>query len=203
MSPLLELPLVARFFLHRSEIPKLVICLTINVSFATIKQEENAMKIILLKFFYTFALLTLNVLLTGCPETIPPKTIDELLAAPEEVYIDGQNYSLSTYLWRDFMPPSTGSALMAVITVSERNALAIPANINVVHLWVINVDEVWSTVFSDEVHPAPPVGQLEKIARDGPMWDTGINVDVVVQIIDGTGAEYLLKAPAQLIQSTS
>ena len=161
------------------------------------------MKISPIKSFYIFAVFAFSISLMACSDTAPPKTIAELMAAPEEISINGQNYTLSTYLWRDFMPPSTGSDLMAVIKLSEKNLLTIPANIDVVHLWVVNGAEIWSTGFTDEAGAGTPAYQLEKIARYGPKWDTNIIVDVVVKVTDGTGAEYLLKVPAQLIYATS
>ena len=99
------------------------------------------------------------------------------------------------------MPPSEGSDLMVVVTISEKNLIEIPLGIDAIYLWVINGDEVWRTAFSDESRPPTPAHQLEKIARDGPKWDTGIAVDVVIKIIDGAGGEYLLKASNQVIQA--
>ena len=43
---------------------------------------------------------------------------------------------------------------------------------------------------------------LEKIARDGPKWGPGIQVDVVVRLLDKEELFYLLKAENQLIQRT-
>ena len=163
------------------------------------------MKTILLQKCCVYTLLALTILFTGCPDsnpTAPLKTLEELLSAPEEVNINGQDYTLSTYLWRDFMPPSNGSDLMAVVTISEKNSMEIPPGLDATYSWVINGDEVWSTSFSDESRPPTPTYQLERIARGGPEWDTGINVDVVVKIIDGSGEEYLLKVSNQLIQAT-
>ena len=163
------------------------------------------MKTISLQKCCVYTLLALTILFTGCPDsnpTAPSKTVEELLSSPEEVNINGQNYTLSSYLWRDFMPPSDGSDLMAVVTISEKNSIEIPAGLDATYLWVINGDEVWSTSFSDESRPPTPTYQLGKIARGGPKWDTGINVDVVVKIIDGSGGEYLLKVSTPLIQAT-
>ena len=91
---------------------------------------------------------------------------------------------------------------MKVIKVTERNLLTIPDNISVTYLWVINGSEVWRTESTDEAGAGTPAYMIEKIARGGPKWDTGINVDVIVQIFDGSGTEYLLRAPAQFIYKT-
>ena len=163
------------------------------------------MKTITLHKGSVYILLALTILFTGCPNsnhTAPSKTNEELLSAPEEVNINDQNYTLSADLWRDFMPPSEGSDLMAVVTVSEKNSIEIPPGLNATYLWVINGDEVWSTFFSNESRPPIPTYQLEKIARGGPKWDTGSNVDVVVYLTDGSGGEYLLKVSNQVIQAT-
>lgn len=134
--------------------------------------------------------------------TIPVKTTEDLLATPLQVSINGLNFILSAYLWRDFMPGNTDSRLIASITISEINALEIPAGIDAVYLWVVNGSEVWETPFSDE--PAPPTQpyQMQRIARYGPEWEIGASVDVIVFLVDAMGGEYFLRIPNQLIHKT-
>ena len=131
--------------------------------------------------------------------------MQELLAAPEQVEINGRNYTLGTYLWRDFMPGTygpDGSDLMAIVTISETAFQAIPTDTTATYLWFINGEEIWGSSFSDESRPPVPAYQMEKIARGGPRWSPGTNVIVVVKMADGSGGTYLLKAPEQLIQAT-
>lgn len=123
--------------------------------------------------------------------------------ANEQVTIDGRIYHLETCLWRDFMPscPPDGQPLVAVIKVIPNDTLPFPSNIEADHIWVINGEKVWSSGLSGEDIPQDEY-LLEKIARDGPKWETGITVDVVIQLVVNTDT-YLLKASNQLILHTS
>jgi len=85
------------------------------------------------KFFHHI-FFALAILLAGCSKsTSSTPTREELLLAPEQVEIKGLNYTLSAYLWRDFMPVVNGAEggnLIALITVSEKDAREIPSNID-------------------------------------------------------------------------
>lgn len=120
----------------------------------------------------------------------------------EQIIIDGRIYRLETYLWRDFMPgsPSGGTPLIAVVKVIPNDTLPFPSNVDTDHIWVINGEEIWSSELSEE--NTPQENHLEKIARNGPKWETGITVDVVIQVVTNTDT-YLLKAANQLIHRTS
>ena len=50
--------------------------------------------------------------------------------------------------------------------------------------------------------PRAPRVQLPPVPRDGPKWDPGAKVDVVVYLHDVARREYRLRAPDQLIQRT-
>ncbi len=155
--------------------------------------------------FVGFLLVALAVQITACDSNSSGPSMQELLAAPEQVEISGQNYTLATYLWRDFMPGTygqEGSDLMAVVTISETALQAIPSDITATYLWIINGEEIWGASFSDESRPPAPAYQIEKIARGGPKWSPGTNVVVVVKMTNGAGNSYLLKAPNQSIQAT-
>jgi len=133
--------------------------------------------------------------------------IDELLSAPEQIEIEGRKYVLETSLWRDFIPisPPDGKPLIALIWVTATDSLEFPSSIGADRLWVIKDEkEVWETEFSNEERPQEPYRkhQLEKIARNGPKWGPGIQVDVVVRVIDGENNTYLLKASNQWIHRT-
>jgi hypothetical protein len=146
-------------------------------------------------------------LISGCKlfESSGP-SIADLLAAPEQIEIDGREYILETYLWRDFMPPipANGTQLIALIRVTATDSLPFPSSIDANRLWVINDELVWETEFSCENRPEDPnrEHQLEKIAREGPKWGPNIQVEVVVRVIDEENNTYLLRAPDQWINAT-
>jgi len=155
--------------------------------------------------YFLYGLISLALFISNC--VLNPKdsstSIDELLSAPEKVEIDGQHYTIETYLWRDFMPvsPPDGKPLIALIRVTEIDSQTIPETLDATKLWVINGDDLWETGFSDEQRPYTEPFQLEKVARDGPKWGPGIYVTVVVKIEYGNST-YLIKASDQLIERT-
>lgn len=131
-------------------------------------------------------------------------SLQNLLAAPEKIVINGSEYVLETNLWRDFMPssPPDGKPLIALIKVKTPETSTISPEINATRLWIVNNKEIWETEFSDEERPVAK-DILEKVARNGPKWSPGITVDVVVRVIDSrSGGEYLLRASDQNIYRT-
>jgi hypothetical protein len=144
-------------------------------------------------------LICLVTILVGIPLTPSTVGLQYLQTALEKIEINGTEYTLETSLWRDFMPisPPDGRPLVAVIRVKALGETAISSKIDATRLWVVKGKEIWETEFTNEERPT--IGDtLEKIGRDGPKWEPGISVDVVVRIIDlKSGKSYLLKASNQ------
>jgi hypothetical protein len=133
-------------------------------------------------------------------------TIKELIAAEDTIRLDGTQIVLKAYLWRDFMPisPPNGRPLQAVVTLLPVNSDYLPADIDVQKIWIIYQEELWSSPLS-AVRPVAAdqaLTSLEKTADNGPKWEPGIEVTVVVQVIDKKGNIYLLKAEQQTIHRT-
>lgn len=126
-----------------------------------------------------------------------------LKTAPERVKIEGRFYRLTTYLWRDFMPRSApdGKPLMAVIKVIPFDSLKFPETLDADRLWVINVQNVWETDLIGKELPHSRA-YLEKRAKNGPKWNPGITVDVIVRLATTSQNTYLLKASNQIIHQT-
>ncbi|MCU0517117.1 MAG: hypothetical protein MUC60_09680 [Oscillatoria sp. Prado101] len=134
--------------------------------------------------------------------SLPP--MNTLLSAPLSVKIENRQYVLSTYLWRDFMPisPPGGKPLIASIRVSASDNKAFPSSLKVDRLWAIkDKGEVWETELAGQGRQ-PTANQLEKVARNGPKWEPGTKVDVVVRLVDKDNRTYLLRAAQQLINRT-
>jgi hypothetical protein len=147
------------------------------------------------------------LLTLSCADLFAPSVpLEKLREAPLVIEIQGRQYTLETYLWRDFMPGMNpgGSNLLAVIDITAVDKLPFPADIDSSRLWVLKGDEVWETGFAEEQRPPDQAHlyQLRKVARDGPKWDTGIQVEVVVKVISPGGASYLLRATKQTIGAT-
>ncbi|NEP00243.1 MAG: hypothetical protein F6K58_16500 [Symploca sp. SIO2E9] len=132
--------------------------------------------------------------------------MDTLLSAPEQIEVQDLKLTLETYLWRDFMPisPRDGKLLIAVIKIQAQNDMEFPTSIRSDRLWIINGQEIWESEFTNEERTVSnsSKSQLEKIARGGPKWEPGIEVDVIVRILDDNNNTYLLKASNQLINRT-
>ena len=138
----------------------------------------------------------------GPPTTTPvPPPIRN---APAEVSLAGVALRLETYLWRDFQPtsPVDGKPLVAVLRVRSVTGTAISATIHADSAWIINGDLAWATAVVDEQGRASGASFFEVVARDGPKWGPGIQVDVVVRLHDSAGHDVLLRAPNQWINRT-
>jgi len=122
--------------------------------------------------------------------------------APPLVTVDGVSFRLDTFLWRDFMPisPPDGKPLVAVLRILTTDGSSIPASVAADSVWVYNGSEVWATAVVEE-QPRNN-SYFEVVAREGPKWGPGIEVDVVVRLRDGAGHRFLLQARRQLISRT-
>ena len=155
------------------------------------------------KGFIKTLLICLAVILVGIATYF--LFIHALRAAPEEIEINGTEYTLETYLQRDFMPicPPDGKPLRASIKVKAPGETAISSKIDATRLWIVKGVEIWETELASR-EGSTTGDTLEKVATgDGPKWETEITVDVVVKIIDlESGESYLLKASNQYIHMT-
>jgi len=135
--------------------------------------------------------------------TLVPVT-SELRNAPQEVPAGGVTVHLETYLWRDFQPiaPPDGQPLIAVLRVKTVDGASIPAALRADSVWILNGDLAWAAAVREEWPREADPSFFEVVARDGPKWGPGIEVDVVVRLRDAAGHSILLQARAQLIHRT-
>lgn len=159
------------------------------------------------KFKGRMSALALCLLAASCQNPVTPSLpLDDLLAAPLAVEINGRQFTLETFIWRDFMPGgnSGGSSLMAAVYLTAVDGQSFPADVDSNRLWVVNGEKVWETTFQSEARPRSSVhlDQLEKGARDGPKWDVGAQVEVVVRVTAWSASSYLLRATKQVINAT-
>lgn len=137
---------------------------------------------------------------------LPSVPLTMLLASPTQIQIDGRNYTLETFLWRDFMPvsPPDGKPLIALVKIAPQDSLPFPTNLTAEKLWIILPDSTtfWETGFSTET-VSPDSNKLCKIARNGPKFGPGIYVEVVIKLNDSVnGSVSYLRAPDQYISRT-
>src|SRR5687767_9097477 len=149
------------------------------------------------------SVIILLALLVGCSDDpMAPPSPSEIENAPSQIVVDGVELTLETYLFRDFAPISepNGRPLIASVRVMPAAGKALPRDLRAEALHVVYGDESWTPrLIQESPNDRPP--QMEFVARDGPKWGPGVNVDVVLRLRAGDRA-LLLKAPQQPIHRT-
>ncbi len=149
---------------------------------------NNAMKVILR---LVLGLMSVAFLFKEIPAQMDqakeslPVSIKDLRNAPAEIVLNGKSLSLSTYVWRDFMPGtfwgSDGSPLIVTLKVATSDKQAFPSGVRMDRAWVLFGEEIWeASDFSAQVKTPShnrdgwincsdsPV--CEATAREGPKW---------------------------------
>ena len=142
---------------------------------------------------------TLATACDGSPFTVVPVD-SELRRAPLELTVGDVTVRLEASLWRDFQPvsPSDGKPLAVVLRIKTVDGTAIPLELHADFAWVLNGNQAWASAVGEE-RRGPDSSFFEVVARDGPKWGPGIEVDVVVRLRDASGRVVLLQARRQLI----
>ena len=119
--------------------------------------------------------------------------------APDLVTMEGATVRAEAYLWRDFAPssPPDGQPLVATLRIQTTDGSLIPPTLTADSAWLYNGGAVWATTVVQE-QPRNAT-YFEVVARNGPKWGPGIEVDVVVRLRDSAGRSLLLQAPRQFI----
>jgi hypothetical protein len=117
----------------------------------------------------------------GPAATVPP----EVRNAPDHVTVDGRSYTLKVDLFRDLMPgpaPTPRRGVGGTIFLRVDVASDTPEGLRADKAWLINGAEVWMTVPQPlQTFAADRINHLSLSVRDGPIWDPGAKVDVVLQ----------------------
>jgi len=114
---------------------------------------------------------------------LPSMTVGELLSSPESLLVDGSKISIQISLNRDFFPesPPEGRPMTAYIVLNGFPPGSVPESA-AVYLWAIRDSvAVWGVTMDvdgiDQIH-----GGGTYHAWQGPLWDPGILVDVVIGV---------------------
>lgn len=150
--------------------------------------------------------VALGLVSVACQNPVSPSLpLDKLLSAPLSIEIAGRQFTLETFVYRDFMPGGNGggSALIAGVNLTAVDGQPFPNEVDGTHIWVINGNSVWEADFTDESRPRDQAHlyQLTKVARGGPYWDVGTEVEVIVRVTVLGGSSRLLRATKQVIGS--
>ncbi|HUU37052.1 MAG TPA: hypothetical protein VMW46_02470 [Candidatus Desulfaltia sp.] len=141
------------------------------------------------------------IFISGCTNPFSPDhpSLKGLLAAPEEITMDGRRLTLETYLWRNLMPggEQVERPLLALIRVTAVDRLPFPSTVDADRLWIVYQGAIWEKELFETMNESPH--QLSKMAREGPEWGPSVYVDAIVRIVHISGGRYLLRASHQLI----
>jgi len=108
------------------------------------------------------------------------------LNAKDTVEIDNQNLILETELFRDFFPgvPDRNTRLFAPIFIINTDSSVVTKMFEIKTLYVIDKDQIWISIPNSQDDFYLPVYKAFALSRNGPEWETGIYVDVVLTIED-------------------
>jgi len=153
-------------------------------------------------------LLVLVVLASACggavgspgpSSTLPP----EARGALEQVYVDGHAYTLQVDLSRDLMPgpaPTPKRGVGGTIFLTPDAQSDPPAGIRADKAWLVNGADVCETVPQPlQTFAVDRQHHLSLSVRDGPTWDAGAKVDVVLQFTTSSGTYFIQHRGAQVI----
>ena len=104
----------------------------------------------------------------------------------DTVIIDNQNLVLETDLYRDFFPgvQKKNTRLFASISVANSDSSLITDKFEIKTLYVIYMDQIWISDPKSQDDQYTPIYKVSGISINGPGWETGIYVDVVLAIQD-------------------
>ena len=117
-------------------------------------------------------------------------------AIPGTIPISGTAVQISASLWRNFMPGPRpgGRPLNATVRVSAAAGALLPA-VRAERIMVISGEQAWIAPAAEETAWARSPSHLEVMARNGPEWEPGVLVDVVLELRDAEGQEHLIRLP--------
>lgn len=128
----------------------------------------------------------------GPAVTLPP----EARSAPDRVATEGHMYTLRADLFSDLMPgpaPTPRRGVGGTIFLRADVASDAPQSMHAEKIWLIKGAEFWETVPQPlQTFAADRVNHLALGFRDGPIWDAGAKVDVVLQF-SVAGRAYLIQ----------
>lgn len=153
-------------------------------------------------------LLSLAVLLAACGGAVgspgpsgplPP----EARGALEQVYVDGHSYTLQADLYRDLMPgpaPTPKRGVGGTIFLRPDTESAPPQGMRPEKAWLVNGAEIWETIPQPlQTFAVDRKNHLSLSVRDGPTWDAGAKVDLILKFATSSGTYFIQRRGVQVI----
>lgn len=125
---------------------------------------------------------------------------EELRLNPDTIKIDSIDLTLSTSLYRDFMPISeeNGRKMACINNLTVSKNASILNQITLKRQYLINGNEIWTASYN-KVEKTN--NSITGTVINGPKWGPNINVDVVSEF-EMNGNIYKILAKSQLITRT-
>jgi hypothetical protein len=134
------------------------------------------------------------------PSSTPPL---EARRALEQISVDGHTYTLKVDLYRDLMPgpaPTPKRGVGGTIFLTPDTQSDAPAGIRADKAWLVNGADVWETVPQPlQTFAVDREHHLSLSVRDGPTWDAGAKVDVVLQFSTAGGTYFIRRTSVPVI----
>lgn len=153
-------------------------------------------------------LLALIVLVAACggavgspgpSSSLPP----EARGALEQVYVDGHSYKLAVDLYRDLMPgpaPTPKRGVAGTIFLTPEAESDAPAGMRADKAWLVNGADVWETIPQPlQTFAVDRQHHLSLSVFDGPTWDAGSKIDIVLQFSTASGTYFIQHRAVPLI----
>lgn len=149
----------------------------------------------------------------GSALVVAPVSRAALRDAPQSIRIEGVPLHLEAHVWRDFMPgwvssdsqsgetEGSGKPMAGDLRIVAQNKMQIPKHWRVDVAWVRFGQRIWQSQPVEEQPRDPAAHELAVTIRNGPKWPRQARVDIVVRVVDGNGATYLLASRGQEIRA--
>lgn len=153
-------------------------------------------------------LLVLGVLASACAGAVgsrgPSSSVPmEARGALEQVYVDGHSYKLDVDLYRDLMPgpaPTPRRGVGGTIFLTPEAESDAPAGMRADNAWLMNGTEVWETVPQPlQTFAVDRQHHLSLGVRDGPTWDAGSKINVVLQFSTASSTYFIQRRGVPVI----
>lgn len=135
----------------------------------------------------------------GLSGTLPP----EARGALEQIYVDGHSYTLRADLYRDLMPgpaPTPKRGVGGTIFLKPEAESDAPAGMRADRTWLVKGAEAWETVPQPlQTFAVDRQHHLSLSVHDGPMWDAGSKIDVLLRFSTDSGTYFIQQRGVQVI----
>ncbi len=124
----------------------------------------------------------------------------------DTVKIDNQNLILETELYRNFTPGigpinMQKRRLIAPVWLVNTDSARITQKLRVTKIYVVNNNQVWISDPKTNPDKFTPEYKSFLISKDGPVWEPGVYVDVIISVIDlADNKEKFIIAGNQIIE---